>query len=91
MDSAVARSRVTGPYCIENSLRTGVLSPGGVKVFPFKTVETGAVINSSIVWESRGARSLFGLGDHVKVSALIERVQDLVEGRMLVFCPGEVV
>src|SRR5438874_378162 len=32
----------------------------GVKVYPFKTVETSAVVNSSIVWESRGARSLFG-------------------------------
>jgi mannose-1-phosphate guanylyltransferase/phosphomannomutase len=32
----------------------------GVKVFPFKTVEEGAVVNDSIVWESRGARSLFG-------------------------------
>lgn len=32
----------------------------GVKVYPFKTVEAGAVINSSIVWESKGARSLFG-------------------------------
>ncbi len=37
-----------------------------------------------------GAGNLFGLGDHVKVSALIERVQDLVTGRMLVFFPGEV-
>ena len=32
----------------------------GVKVYPFKTVEAGAVVNTSIVWESRGARSLFG-------------------------------
>src|SRR5665213_93201 len=32
----------------------------GVKVYPFKTVEAGAIVNSSIVWESRGARSLFG-------------------------------
>ncbi len=32
----------------------------GVKIYPFKTVEAGATINSSIVWESRGARSLFG-------------------------------
>ncbi len=31
-----------------------------VKVFPFKTIEEGAVVNSSIVWESKGARSLFG-------------------------------
>ena len=36
-----------------------VINPG-VKVYPFKTVEPGAIINSSIVWESRGARSLFG-------------------------------
>ncbi|MCL4312618.1 MAG: sugar phosphate nucleotidyltransferase [Actinobacteria bacterium] len=32
----------------------------GVKIYPFKTVESGAIVNSSIVWESRGARSLFG-------------------------------
>ena len=32
----------------------------GVKVYPFKTVEQSAIVNSSIVWESRGARSLFG-------------------------------
>ncbi len=31
-----------------------------VKVYPFKTVEAGATVNDSIVWESRGARSLFG-------------------------------
>ena len=37
-----------------------------------------------------GAASLYGLGDHVKVSALIERVQEFVQGRMLVFFPGEV-
>lgn len=36
-----------------------VINPG-VKIYPFKTVEPGAIINSSIVWESRGARSLFG-------------------------------
>jgi mannose-1-phosphate guanylyltransferase/phosphomannomutase len=36
-----------------------VLQPN-VKVYPFKTVEAGAVIARSIVWESRGARTLFG-------------------------------
>ncbi len=36
-----------------------VINPG-VKVYPFKTVEAGAIVNSSIVWESRGARNLFG-------------------------------
>jgi len=37
-----------------------------------------------------GTASLFGLGDHVRVSALIERVQNEVDGRLLVFFPGEV-
>ena len=32
----------------------------GVKVFPFKTVEHGAIVNSSIVWESTGRAHLFG-------------------------------
>ena len=32
----------------------------GVKIYPFKTIEARATVNSSIVWESRGARSLFG-------------------------------
>lgn len=36
-----------------------VIHPG-VKIYPFKTVEHGAIVNSSIVWESRGARHLFG-------------------------------
>ena len=35
-------------------------STAGVKVYPFKTVEAGAIVNRSLVWESRGARSLFG-------------------------------
>jgi mannose-1-phosphate guanylyltransferase/phosphomannomutase len=36
------------------------LLAAGVKVYPLKTIEAGAIVNSSIVWESRGARSLFG-------------------------------
>ncbi|MCU1374036.1 MAG: nucleotidyl transferase [Actinomycetia bacterium] len=31
-----------------------------VKVYPFKTVEAGAVVNQSLVWESKGSRTLFG-------------------------------
>ena len=35
----------------------------GVKVYPFKTVEAGATVNTSIVWESRGlAASSAALG-----------------------------
>ncbi len=31
-----------------------------VKVYPYKTIEAGAVVNTNVVWESRGQRSLFG-------------------------------
>lgn len=36
-----------------------------------------------------GAGTLFGLGDAVKVSALLNAVNDAIEGRLLVFFPGE--
>jgi mannose-1-phosphate guanylyltransferase / phosphomannomutase len=36
-----------------------VLNPG-VKVYPFKWVEPGAIVTSSIIWQSGGARALFG-------------------------------
>ena len=32
----------------------------GVKVYPFKTVEAGAIVNESIVWESRGRGACSG-------------------------------
>ena len=31
-----------------------------VKVYPFKTIEAGAVVNTNVIWESRGQRTLFG-------------------------------
>jgi hypothetical protein len=37
-----------------------------------------------------GVGSLFGLGDHVKASTLIEAVENLIAGRLLVFFPGSV-
>ncbi len=36
-----------------------------------------------------GAGTLFGLGDAVKVSALLSAVNDAIAGRLLVFFPGE--
>src|SRR5262249_35446198 len=33
-----------------------------VKIYPFKTVEAGALVTSSIVWESKGARTLSARG-----------------------------
>src|SRR6266545_4172239 len=35
-----------------------ILQPN-VKIYPFKTVEPGATVTKSIIWEGRGARSLF--------------------------------
>ena len=48
---------VIGDECLVGE--HAVINPD-VKVYPFKTIEAGAVINSSIVWESRGSRTLFG-------------------------------
>jgi mannose-1-phosphate guanylyltransferase/phosphomannomutase len=36
-----------------------IINPS-VKVYPFKHVDAGALVTSSIVWESKGARTLFG-------------------------------
>src|SRR6185437_750124 len=32
----------------------------GVRIYPFKTVEAGAVVNTDVIWEQRSQRSLFG-------------------------------
>lgn len=48
---------VVGDECIvgENSVINH-----NVKVYPFKRIEPGAVVNKSIIWESRGMQTLFG-------------------------------
>lgn len=38
----------------------GAVLSAGVQVYPSKIVEAGAIVNSSIIWESRAVRSLFG-------------------------------
>ena len=48
---------VIGDECFVGA--RAIVSPG-VKIYPFKTVEAGALVTSSIVWESKGARTLFG-------------------------------
>jgi mannose-1-phosphate guanylyltransferase/phosphomannomutase len=48
---------VVGDECFVG--QDAVINPN-VKIYPFKTVESGAIVTSSIVWESRGARNLFG-------------------------------
>ncbi len=59
---------VMGSARIEENVVVGdecVIEPetylsAGVKVYPFKTIEAGAVVNTSVIWESRGQRTLFG-------------------------------
>jgi mannose-1-phosphate guanylyltransferase/phosphomannomutase len=48
---------VLGEDCVLGE--QAVVNPG-VNVYPSKTVDAGAVVDTSIIWESRGARSLFG-------------------------------
>ena len=55
--AAVEEGAVLGDECFVGE---GAVVNPDVKVYPFKTVEAGAVVTSSIVWESRGARTLFG-------------------------------
>ncbi len=56
-----------GAFCDEEAVLgdecfvgRGAVVNRGVKIYPYKTVEAGAVVNSSIIWESAGTRSIFG-------------------------------
>jgi hypothetical protein len=49
---------------------------------------TSAEVNESTVVALSGAGSLFGLGP-MRISKLVEDVEDSIKGRLLVFFPGE--
>ncbi|MFL6240452.1 MAG: sugar phosphate nucleotidyltransferase [Actinomycetes bacterium] len=53
----IEEGAVVGDECVVE--REAYLS-SGVRVYPFKTIEAGAVVNTSVIWESRGQRTLFG-------------------------------
>jgi mannose-1-phosphate guanylyltransferase / phosphomannomutase len=53
----IEEQAVLGDECV---IEEEAIISAGVKVYPFKTIEAGAVIHSSVIWESRGQRSLFG-------------------------------
>jgi mannose-1-phosphate guanylyltransferase/phosphomannomutase len=53
----VEEGAVIGDDCV---VEQEAFLSAGVKVYPFKTVEAGAVVTTSVIWESRGHRSLFG-------------------------------
>jgi mannose-1-phosphate guanylyltransferase/phosphomannomutase len=53
----VEENAIIGDECFIGA--HAIVNPS-VKIYPFKTVDEGALVTSSIVWESRGARTLFG-------------------------------
>ncbi|HEV7932588.1 MAG TPA: mannose-1-phosphate guanyltransferase [Actinomadura sp.] len=53
----VEEGAVIGDECV---VEAEAYISSDVKVYPFKTVEAGAVVNTSVIWESRGQRNLFG-------------------------------
>jgi mannose-1-phosphate guanylyltransferase/phosphomannomutase len=53
----VEEGTVVGDECV---VEEEAFLSSGVKVYPFKTIEAGAVVNTSVIWESRGSSSLFG-------------------------------
>jgi mannose-1-phosphate guanylyltransferase/phosphomannomutase len=55
--AAIEPGAVLGNDCFVGD---GAVVTSDVKVYPFKSVEAGAVVTSSILWETRRARSVFG-------------------------------
>ncbi|MEU0568255.1 mannose-1-phosphate guanyltransferase [Nonomuraea sp. NPDC005983] len=53
----IEENAVIGDECV---IEAEAYVSSGVKVYPFKTIEAGAVVNTSVIWESRGQRNLFG-------------------------------
>ena len=53
----VEEGAVVGAECV---VEEEAYLSSGVKVYPFKTIEAGALVNTSVIWESRGTAALFG-------------------------------
>ena len=61
----------------ESTVWHGASVGADVQVYPFKRIEPGALVTSSLIWESRGVRSLFG-DDGVSGLVNIDVTADLV-------------
>ncbi len=82
---------VVGDECV---VEEDAYVQSGVKVYPFKTIEAGAVVNTSVIWESRGSRSLFGprgVSGLVNVELTPERVVRLASAYATTLRKGSVV
>jgi mannose-1-phosphate guanylyltransferase/phosphomannomutase len=55
--AAVEEGVVIGDHC---TIEEEAILGNDVKVYPYKTIDAGAVVQGSVIWESRGQRPLFG-------------------------------
>jgi mannose-1-phosphate guanylyltransferase/phosphomannomutase len=53
----IDESAVVGDDCV---VEEEAYLAHGVQVYPFKTIEAGAVVRESVIWESRASATLFG-------------------------------
>ena len=53
----VEEGAIIGDECV---IGEEALVSADIKIYPFKTVEAGAVVNANVIFESRGQRTLFG-------------------------------
>ena len=53
----VEEGAVVGDECL---VQEEAYLSSDVTVYPFKTIEAGAVVHTSVIWESRGSSALFG-------------------------------
>jgi mannose-1-phosphate guanylyltransferase / phosphomannomutase len=53
----IEEGAVVGDECV---VREEAYLSNEVKVYPFKTIDAGAVVHTSVIWESRGSSALFG-------------------------------
>jgi mannose-1-phosphate guanylyltransferase/phosphomannomutase len=53
----IEEGAIIGDECV---IGEEALVSADIKIYPFKTVEAGAVVNANVIFESRGQRSLFG-------------------------------
>ncbi|MDI6844243.1 MAG: sugar phosphate nucleotidyltransferase [Anaerosomatales bacterium] len=57
-----ARARIYPGAAVgdETVVGHGAVLNNDVQVYPYKRIEAGAIVSSSLIWESKGIRSLFG-------------------------------
>lgn len=79
--SRIMQGVVMGDDC---SVGENAIINHDVKIYPFKSIDPGATVNRSIIWESRGMRSLFGI-DGISGIANVDITPELVTRAAMAF------